>query len=194
MLKVGLFFGSFNPIHIGHLILANHFAEYSGLDEVWLVVTPQNPFKKKQSLLGNNHRLELVFRATEEYPKLKPSAIEFDLPIPNYTSVTLAHLEEKYPSKTFCLLLGEDNIRSFHKWKNYNHIIENYTLYVYPRGEEKNSQKKFEDHHNIKRITAPKIELSSSQIRKAIKEGKNIRPLMPPESWKYLDEMNFYKR
>ena len=194
MQKVGLFFGSFNPIHIGHLILANHFAEYSGLDEVWLVVTPQNPFKKKQSLLGNNHRLELVFRATEEYPKLKPSAIEFDLPTPNYTSVTLAHLEEKYPSKTFCLLLGEDNIRSFHKWKNYNHIIENYTLYVYPREEEKNSQKEFEDHPNIKRITAPKIELSSSQIRKAIKEGKNIRPLMPPESWKYLDEMNFYKR
>lgn len=193
MQNVGLFFGSFNPIHNGHLILANHFAEYSDLEEVWLVITPQNPFKQKQSMLANNHRLEMVYRATEEYPKLKPSTIEFDLPTPNYTSITLAHLEEKYPSKNFCLLLGEDNIKSFHKWKNHTHILENYNLYVYPRGQEKDLPKAFRKHPKIKRIEAPKIELSSSQIRKAIKEGKNIRPLMPPESWKYLDEMNFYK-
>lgn len=193
MQKVGLFFGSFNPIHNGHLILANHFAEYTDLDEVWLVVTPQNPFKQKQSMLANNHRLEMVYRATEEYPKLKPSTIEFDLPTPNYTSTTLAHLEEKYPTKDFSLLLGEDNLYNFHKWKNYTHILEHYTLYVYPRGIEKNIPEGLKNHPKIKRIEAPKIELSSSQIRSAIKEGKNIRPLMPPESWNYLDEMNFYK-
>ena len=193
MEKVGLFFGSFNPIHVGHLVLANHFAENSDLEEIWLVVTPQNPFKVKQSMLPNNHRLEMVYRATEPYPKLKPSAIEFELPTPNYTSITLAHLNEKYSKKEFALLLGEDNLNSFHKWKNYTYILENHSLYVYPREMKKDIPKEFQNHPKIIQINAPKIELSSSYIRKAIKEGKNVRPLMPPESWQYLDEMNFYK-
>ena len=113
--KVGLFFGTFNPIHTGHLIIANHMAEYSDLEEIWLVVTPHNPHKKKSSLLDNHHRLEMVYRACEGYEKLKPSNIEFDLPQPNYTVNTLAHLQEKFPTNDFCLIMGEDNLKSFHK-------------------------------------------------------------------------------
>ena len=140
MQSIGLFFGSFNPVHNGHLILANHFAEHSDLDEVWLVVTPQNPFKQKQSLLANHHRLEMVYRATHNYPKLRPSDIEFGLPTPNYTIDTLARLEEKYPTKSFSLMLGEDNLSSFHKWKNYDLILSRYPLYIYPRKNAKAAQ------------------------------------------------------
>ena len=193
MKKIGLYFGTFNPIHIGHLILANHFAETTDLDEVWLVVTPQNPMKKKDSILSNHHRLELVYRATHEYPKLRPSDIEFGLPTPNYTINSLIHLEEKYTDKKFVLLMGEDNLVSFPKWKNYELILKRDALYVYPRKTESTLPKQFENHPKIKLIEAPKIELSSSAIRKAIKKGENIRPLIPIESWKYMDEMNFYK-
>lgn len=193
MKKIGLYFGTFNPIHIGHLILANHFAETTDLDEVWLVVTPQNPMKKKDSILSNHHRLELVYRATHEYPKLRPSDIEFGLPTPNYTINSLIHLEEKYTDKKFVLLMGEDNLVSFPKWKNYELILKRYALYVYPRKTESTLPKQFENHPKINLIEAPKIELSSSAIRKAIKKGENIRPLIPIESWKYMDEMNFYK-
>ena len=193
MKKIGLFFGSFNPIHIGHLILANYFTENTDLEEVWLVVSPQNPFKQKQSLLANHHRLQLVNRAVEEYPKLKVSDIEFGLPTPSYTSTTLAHLEEKYPEKDFALLIGEDNLCTFHKWKNYQLILERHQLYVYPRVNVNEIPDEFKGHPKIKLVTAPRIELSSSDIRSAIKAGKNVRPSMPPESWQYLDEMNFYK-
>ena len=193
MQKIGLFFGSFNPIHNGHLILANHFAEYTDMDEVWMVVTPQNPFKQREKLLSNHHRLELVYRATQEYPKLRPSNIEFSLPVPSYTCNTLVHLEEKFPDKEFALFLGEDNLCTFHKWKNYELILERYCLYVYPRTFKKAIPEQFKNHPKINFFEAPRIELTSSGIRKAIKEGKNFRPLMPPESWQYLDEMNFYK-
>ena len=193
MKQVGLFFGSFNPIHIGHLILANHFAEYTSMDEVWLVVTPQNPLKSKQSLLDNHQRLEMVHRATKNYPKLKPSDIEFHLPTPNYTIDTLVHLQEKYPKDRFALLVGEDNLRNFHKWKNYEVLLEHYSLYVYPRTGTTNVPDAFKSHSNIHFMEAPKIEIAASTLRQAIKKGKNIRPLMPPESWQYLDEMNFYK-
>ena len=118
MKKIGLYFGTFNPIHIGHIILANHFAETTDLNEIWMVITPQNPFKKKDSILDNNHRLELVYKATMDYPKLKPSNIEFGLPTPNYTINSLVHLVEKYPEHQFALLMGEDNLVSFPKWKN----------------------------------------------------------------------------
>ena len=194
MQKVGLFFGSFNPIHVGHLILANYFTEHTDLDEVWFIVSPQNPFKQKQSLLHNYHRLELVYRATQEYPKLKVSDIEFGLPTPSYTSTTLVHLEEKYPEKEFALLIGEDNLSNFNKWRNYDLILDRHYLYVYPRVDVKKIPEEFNDHPKIKLVEAPRMELSSSDIRSAIKAGKNIRPLMPPESWQYLDEMNFYKK
>ncbi|MDC1030222.1 nicotinate (nicotinamide) nucleotide adenylyltransferase [Flavobacteriaceae bacterium] len=193
MQKIGLFFGSYNPIHNGHLILANHFVEHTDIEQLWFVITPKSPFKQKQSMLPNHHRLELVYRATHEYPKLYPSDIEFKLPTPNYTSDTLAHLEEKYPKKTFVLLMGEDNLANFHKWKNHEVILECYALYVYPRKEANPIPEKIQKHPNIKIVEAPQIQLSSSSIRKWIKEGKNIRPLIPPESWVYLDEMNFYK-
>lgn len=193
MKKIGLYFGTFNPIHIGHLILANHFAETTDLDEVWLVVTPQNPMKRKDSILDNHHRLELVYKATYDYPKLRPSDIEFGLPMPNYTINSLTHIEEKHPDKQFVLLMGEDNLVSFPKWKNYELILERYELYVYPRKTDRTIPKQFQNNPKINLIDAPQIELSSSAIRKAIKANQNIRPLLPPESWLYLDEMNFYK-
>ena len=193
MQKIGLFFGSFNPIHNGHLILANHFVEHTNLDQVWLVITPKSPFKQKQNMLPNYQRLELVYRATHDYPKLNPSDIEFGLPTPNYTSDTLVHLEEKHPRKQFVLLMGEDNLAYFHKWKNYEVILERHALYVYPRKEKKVIPTQFQNHPKITRVEAPEIQVSSSAIRKWIKEGKNIQPLLPPKSWEYLDEMNFYK-
>lgn len=191
--KIGLFFGTFNPIHVGHLTIANHLAEYSDLDQVWFVVTPQSPFKKKSSLLDNIHRYQLVDRAVEQYPKLKASDIEFKLTQPNYTINTLVHLEEKYPEYEFALIMGEDNLKGFHKWKNYEQILENYSLYVYPRISEGIIETQFQDHPKIKHVDAPIMQLSATFIRKAIKEGKNIRPMLPPEAWQYLDEMNFYK-
>tara|TARA_B110000444_G_C18818720_1_gene586554 strand:- start:127 stop:708 length:582 start_codon:yes stop_codon:yes gene_type:complete len=193
MKKIGLYFGTFNPIHIGHLILANHFAETTDLDEVWFVVTPQNPMKRKDSILDNHHRLELVYKATYDYPKLRPSDIEFGLPMPNYTINSLTHLEEKHPDKQFVLLMGEDNLVSFPKWKNYELILDRYELYVYPRKTDRTIPKPLQNNPKINLINAPQIELSSSAIRKAIKANQNIRPLLPPESWLYLDEMNFYK-
>lgn len=193
MKKIGLYFGTFNPIHIGHLAIANHMAEFSDLDEIWLVVTPHNPFKKKNTLLDNHHRLEMVFRATESYPKLKPSDIEFKLEQPNYTIHTLIHLQEKYPKHTFNLIMGEDNLKGFHKWKNFETILENHEIYVYPRISQGSIEHQFKNHLKIHPIDAPVMEISSTFIRKAIREHKNIRPLLPSEVWRYIDEMNFYK-
>ena len=192
-MKIGLFFGSFNPIHVGHLIIANHMVEYSDLDEVWMVVTPHNPFKKKNSLLDDHHRLQLVMRATEDYPKLKPSNIEFGLPQPNYTINTLVHLEEKYPQHQFNLIMGLDNLKSFKKWKNYERIIDEHDLYVYPRISKAISDPDLANHKNVHIVEAPIVEISSTFIRRSIKEKKNIRALMPDSAWTYLDEMNFYK-
>jgi len=194
MKKAGLYFGTFNPIHIGHLTIANHMAEFSELDEVWFVITPQSPFKVKQSLLDDNHRYQMVFEATKEYPKLKPSKIEFDLPQPNYTVNTLIHLNEKYGADfEFCLIMGEDNLKSFHKWKNYEVILENHELYVYPRISEGKVAHRFEGHPKIHKVDAPIMEISSTFIRTHHKEGKNVRPLLPNDVWNYLDEMNFYR-
>jgi len=191
--KIGLYFGTFNPIHVGHLIIANHMVEFSDLDEVWFVVTPHNPHKKKKTLLEDHHRLAMVRIAVEDYPKLQASNVEFDLPQPNYTVNTLAYLEEKYPEKNFCLIMGEDNLKSFPKWKNYEVILERYSIYVYPRISEGIVETQFDNHKKIKKVNAPIIELSSTFIRKGIKSGKNIQPMLSAEVWKYLDEMNFYK-
>lgn len=192
-MKIGLYFGTFNPIHIGHLIIANQLAEQSDLDQIWLVVTPQSPFKKKQSLLDNYQRLEMVFRATEDYDKLQPSDIEFSLPQPNYTVNTLAHLQEKFPQHAFSLIMGEDNLKSFHKWKNYQHILDNHDIYVYPRISEGTVKTQFDGHKRIHDVDAPIIELSSTFIRNSIKNGINVKPMLPQTVWQYIDEMNFYK-
>ena len=192
--KAGLFFGTFNPIHIGHLVIANHLVQYSDLDEVWFVVTPMSPFKTKNSLLDNYQRLEMVHRATEDYLYLKPSTIEFDLPQPNYTINTLTHLEEKYEDYQFSLIMGEDNLKSFHKWKNYDVILENYSIYVYPRTSQGKTDIQFDGHPKIHHVNAPIMEISSTFIRNSIKEGKNVRPLLPHLVWEYLDLMNFYKK
>jgi nicotinate-nucleotide adenylyltransferase len=191
--KIGLYFGTFNPIHIGHLIIANHLVEFSDLDEVWFVVTPHNPHKKKKTLLEDHHRLAMVRIALEDYPKLHASNVEFDLPQPNYTVNTLAYLEEKYPDNNFCLIMGEDNLKSFHKWKNFDVILDRYSIYVYPRISEGTVKTQFHNHEKINHVNAPIIELSSTFIRKGIKSEKNIKPMLSAEVWKYLDEMNFYK-
>ena len=131
-MKIGLYFGTFNPIHIGHLIIANHMAEHSDLDQIWMVVTPHNPHKKKSTLLDDYHRLYMVHLATDDYPNIQPSDIEFKLTQPNYTVNTLAHLQEKFPKYDFSLIMGEDNLNSLHKWKNYEVILNNHNIYVYP--------------------------------------------------------------
>lgn len=192
--KVGLYFGTFNPIHVGHLIIANHMVENSDLDEIWMVVTPHNPFKKKQSLLDNHHRLEMVYSATADYDKIIPSNVEFNLPQPNYTVLTLANLSDKYPKHNFSLIMGEDNLKSFHKWKNYETILEHYNIYVYPRISEGIVETQFDNHPKIQMVKAPIIEISSTMIRKGISEGKNVRPLLSNGVWKYIDDMNFYKK
>ena len=191
--KTGLYFGTFNPIHVGHLAIANHMAEFGGLDEVWLVLTPQNPLKNKKTLLDDHHRLAMVRIALEDYPKLKASTVEFDLPQPNYTVHTLAHLEEKYPELDFVLIMGEDNLKNFHKWKNHEVILERFEVYVYPRVSEGIVESQFLSSPNIKKVAAPVMEISSTFIRNAIKTGKNIRPVLPEKVWKYMDEMNFYR-
>ncbi|TXD82195.1 nicotinate-nucleotide adenylyltransferase [Subsaximicrobium wynnwilliamsii] len=192
-MKIGLFFGTFNPIHVGHLTIANHLAEYSDLEKVWFVVTPHNPFKKKKSLLDNRQRYEMVYQATKDYLKLEPCDIEFNLPQPNYTINTLVHLKEKYPQHEFSLIMGEDNLKNFHKWKNYELILEQYELYVYPRISEGSIETQFTGHNRIHKIDAPIMELSSTFIRKGIKAGKNVRPMLPEHVWAYLDEMLFYR-
>lgn len=204
-MKVGLYFGTFNPIHVGHLIIANYMADYTDLDQVWLVVSPQNPLKEKKSLLADFHRLALVREGIFDNAKLKASDIEFKLPIPSYTTNTLAHLKENYPDNEFSLIMGEDNLRTFHKWKNHEWVLENYKLYVYPRAmtvqeeaEESaiksNTANSFIEHPNVTLCKdVPVMKVSSSFIRKAIKEGRDVRYLLSEPVHKYIEEMNFYK-
>lgn len=193
-MKTGLYFGTFNPIHVGHLIIANHMAEYSDLEQIWMVVTPHNPLKQKNTLLDDYQRLHLVRLATEDYPKIKPSDIEFKLPQPNYTVNTLAHLMEKYPQHEFSLIMGEDNLKSFHKWKNYEYILEHHDIYIYPRVSQEADNLQFQNHPRIHWIDAPIVEISSTFIRDNIKNKKNVRPLLPDRVWAYVDHNNFYKK
>lgn len=192
-MKIGLYFGTFNPIHIGHLTIANHLVENSELDQVWFVLTPQSPFKKKSSLLDDHQRLEMVYLATKDYNKLRPSDIEFGLKQPNYTIDTLTYLIEKFPQHEFSLIMGEDNLKSFHKWKNYEQILANHDILVYPRLSDGKVETQFNQHPKIFNISAPIMELSSTFIRNEIKSGRNIRPMLPDKVWHYIDEMNFYK-
>jgi nicotinate-nucleotide adenylyltransferase len=191
--KIGLFFGTFNPIHTGHLIMGSYIAEFGPVDEVWFVITPQSPFKQKASMLDNHHRYELVYLATEDYPNLKPSKIEFDMPMPNYTSKTLGVLSEVYPDYQFHLIMGEDNLASFKKWKNWEYILEHHHLIVCPRIQKKDIPEDLKNHPRVEFVDSPIVEISSSFIRKAINENKEIRPLLPEKVWSYIDEMNFYR-
>ncbi len=190
-MKVGLYFGTFNPIHIGHMAIANYMLEYAGLEKLWFVVSPQNPFKNKKHLLQDYHRLQLVRQAIEDDFRFSASSIEFDLPKPSYTIDTLTYLHEKYPQHEFWLIVGSDNLDSFHKWKNYEDLVANYNILVYPRPGFKGSE--WLEHPHVNLVEAPLMEISASFIREAIKEGRDIRHFLPCKTWQYLSEMNFYK-
>ncbi|MBN9313998.1 MAG: nicotinic acid mononucleotide adenylyltransferase [Chryseobacterium sp. 39-10] len=194
MKKVGLFFGSFNPIHIGHLILANYLLENSDLHELWFVVSPQNPFKDKKSLLNDHNRLDMVQLAVKNYPKMRASNVEFSLPQPSYTVDTLAYLKEKHPDFLFVLIIGEDNLAGLPKWKNSELLINQHQIVVYPRlYEGAKIESALLQHDNVHLVKAPIIELSATEIRAMIKAGKNVRPMLPPEVFDYLDGSSFYR-
>jgi nicotinate-nucleotide adenylyltransferase len=195
MKKIGLYFGTFNPIHVGHLIIANFLANNTDLKEVWFVVSPHNPLKDKNTLLEDHHRLAMVQRAVEDNPKLKASGIEFDLPKPSYTVLTLQALREKYPDYEFSLIMGEDNLRTFHKWRNYEYILEHFDIYVYPRiqGSGETDVRDFSKSPRVHFCKAPVMNVSSTLIRESIKNKKDVRYLLTDPVFKYVDEMNFYK-
>lgn len=191
-MKVGLFFGTYNPVHVGHMVIANYMVEFTDLDQVWMIVTPQNPFKQKESMLKDYDRLHLVKLAIGDDLKMKASDIEFGLPQPNYTSNTLAYLEDKFSNHEFVLIMGADNLEHFHKWKNHEHILDAHQIYVYPRldsdegGELKN-------HPKVKMVEAPIMKVSSSFIRQALKDGKDVAHYMPDQVAAYVKEMNLYR-
>ncbi len=186
--RIGLFFGSFNPIHVGHLIIANAMAQSGKVDVVWFVVSPQNPFKEQKSLLNQYDRLHLARVATENNPLLSVSDIEFALPKPSYTIDTLTYLQEKYPDHSFCILMGSDNLKHFHKWKNYEQILKYYELVVYPRpGEEVDT---YEEHPHVHQMKVPLLDISATYIRKLLKADKDIRYLVPDKVYSEIERMN----
>lgn len=190
-MKVGLFFGSFNPIHIGHLIIANTMVENTDLDKVWLVVSPQNPFKKQSNLIHEFDRLDMVERAVAENYNLFASDVEFHMPKPSYTIDTLTHLQEKHPDKIFALIIGEDNLQHFHKWKNYEQILEYYEIYYYPRpGIE--VQNDLKNHPKVKKAEAPLLDISASFIRSSVKNNKSIKYLVHPAVEQYIYQKKLY--
>ena len=189
--SVGLFFGSFNPIHIGHMVIANWFVEYTDLEKVWFVVSPQNPFKEKKSLLADHHRLALVRQAIEDDQRFWVTDIEFKMPKPSYTIDTLTYLQEKYPDKHFVILAGSDQLPTFDKWKNPEQILELYRLYVYARPGYEGSR--YDDHPSVRIFDAPRMEISSTFIRNSVKEGKDMRYMLPEKVWRYMREMHFYE-
>ncbi|HTL81619.1 MAG TPA: nicotinate (nicotinamide) nucleotide adenylyltransferase [Bacteroidia bacterium] len=191
-MKIGLFFGSFNPIHIGHLALANYMLEYAGLDRVWFVVSPHNPLKDKKTLLSDLQRLQMVRLAIGDDQRMKASNIEFNLPQPSYTVNTLAYIKEKFPNDEFVLIMGSDNLESFHKWKNADFILDNYKICVYPRpGHEGGDLAK---HPSVIMTKAPQMEISASFLRDGIKQNKDLSRFFTPEVWSYLKTMDFYKK
>jgi nicotinate-nucleotide adenylyltransferase len=191
-MKIGLFFGSFNPVHIGHMIIADYLVEFSDLDQVWLVVSPHNPLKPKQTLAPDYARLHLVRLAIGDHPRLRTSDIEFHLPKPSYTVDTLAYLREKYPGYEFALIMGGDNLATLHKWKNYEFLLENYLIYVYQRP-------KYEDaplahHPHVRLFEAPLLDISASFVRECIRTGKSIRYLVPDAVYQYLETSHLYRK
>ncbi len=191
-MKVGLFFGSFNPIHIGHLIVSNTVYDYTDVDEIWFVVSPLNPHKRQsRSLIHEFDRIDMVERAIEDQHNFKAIDIEFHLPKPNYTVNTLVYLEEKFPDHEFRIIIGEDNLVSFKKWKNYEVILENYGLIVYPRPNTNDSDLK--EHQNVTFVVAPQIDISASFIRKNVKLGKSIKYLVPDKVAEFIRDRKLYE-
>jgi nicotinate-nucleotide adenylyltransferase len=198
MSKIGLYFGSFNPVHIGHLAIAGYMKEFTDLDQIWFVVSRQNPLKKKDSLLADHHRLYLVELAIGDSDAMKPSDIEFKRPAPSYTIDTMAWLTEKYPHHNFVLVMGEDNLYTLHKWKNAILLAEHFQLYVYPRpGAEKRKNEHLEEiltRAKIRWVNAPLMDISGTFIRNGIRKGKNMSYFLHPAVWKYIVEMHFYEK
>lgn len=200
---IGLFFGTFNPIHVGHLVIANYMAQRKEIDEVWFVVSPLNPLKIKASILPDYHRLRLVNEAIFDNPLLKSSNIEFDLPQPSYTIDTLTYLSEKYPSNHYTVIMGEDNLKTLPKWKNYNEIVKNYGVLVYPRVStdydlnNKSNPEQVQKILNLPNVTfcadVPVMAISASFIRQQIRDKKNVQYLLTPAVEKYIEEMHFYE-
>ncbi len=191
MQKIGLFFGSFNPIHIGHLIIANVMAENTDLNKVWLVVSPQNPLKPSKGLLHEFDRFDMAKAAVADHYKIEVSDVEFHLPKPSFTIHTLAYLSEKHPGKEFKIIMGQDNLESFKKWKNYEQILEQYELYVYPRPDVTNTE--LMRHPHVKMIEAPLLDISATYIRQCIKANKSIRYLVPESVENMIRLKNFYR-
>lgn len=191
-MKIGLFFGTFNPIHAGHLVIAGYMTEFTDLEQVWFVVTPQNPMKQNQDMLADYHRLTLTRIATEHNRKFKVSNVEFSLPKPSYTIETLSHLSEKHPEHEFSLIIGADNLEIFGQWKSHELLLEKYFLYVYPRNG--CSGGKLISHPHVKMTEAPLMEISSTFIRDAIKNKKDIRYMLSDAVHKYIEEMHFYEK
>ena len=191
-MRVGLLFGSFNPIHVGHLILANYMATNTTLDTVWLVVSPQNPFKPSNSLLHEFDRLHMVRLAIADNADLGVTDIEFRMPKPSYTIDTLTYLQEKYPTYQFSLIMGEDNLATFHKWKNYEQILERAEILVYPRPNSPATPQFLKEHPGITVVPAPLLDISATFIRKCLKEGKSTRYLLPEEVQDYIHAKKLY--
>ena len=192
MKKVGLYFGSFNPIHVGHMVLANYMLEFTGLNELWFVVSPQNPLKNKKGLLDVRHRIQMVELAIGDNNRMKVSSIETKLPQPSYTVNTLAYLKEKHPNYSFFLIMGSDNLESLHKWKNYEEILKRHKIIVYPRPGYPGGE--FLSHESVIMSQAPLMEISSTFIREGIRNKYNLEHFLGVKVWQYLDEMNFYRK
>lgn len=191
-MHIGLFFGSFNPVHIGHMMLANYMVEFTDIEKVWFVVSPHNPLKQKKSLLHQNQRLHMVNLAIGDSDLFSSNNIEFSLSQPSYTINTLTHLHEKYPQHVFSLIIGQDNLATFNKWKNFEEILKKHKLFVYPRPNVTSSE--FDNHPSVILTQAPQVDISSTLIRNAISESKNMAFFVPQLVWQYIDEMSFYKK
>jgi len=190
-MKIGLLFGSFNPIHIGHLIIANYMANHTDLNQVWLVVSPQNPLKKYGDLINTYDRLEMAKLATDNSKNIKVSDVELRLPQPSYTIDTLVHLKEKYPEHEFAIIMGSDNLVTLHKWKNYKLILRDYRIYVYPRPGYENAE--FASHPSVTITMTPLMELSASFIRKSIAEKKSVRYFVPDSVLEFIESKALYR-
>ena len=192
-MRITLFFGSFNPVHIAHLIIAQTLLnEFPQINQVWFVVSPQNPFKSPRELIPETFRYEMLELATKNHPKMFVSNVEFSLPKPSYTINTLTHLSKKYPTYEFSLLLGEDNLINFHKWKKYEVILKYYPIYVYPR-QHSTPINIFEKYPKLIKLDAPLLNISSTYIRHIIKQGKSCKFMVPDPVFEYIKKNNLYK-